>query len=511
MSPTTNTESYDAVPYAGMAHRDSHPSSIRPIATLLGLAPASPASCRVLEIGCAEGRNLLPMAAGLPGSRFVGLDLSERHVAVARASAEALGLRNVEFLVADIEVAGDALGTFDYIIAHGVYSWIPEGARRRLLALCGALLAPEGVAYVSHNVLPGWHRREALRRMMCFHVKGLEPVSEHVRASKELVDFLSAAAPDSDGLYRAWLEREAAFLADSDDFYVFHEHLAVHNDPSYFHEFMAEADQHGLQFVADAHLPSNFGKLLPAAVGEEVMRHSGRDRVRFEQYYDFVLNRAFRKTLLCQKDAPVAMPPRLHTWADAHVLCAFERAPDVEPEPGCSAWRCGDQLATDINPPTDALLEIIAARWPCSVPVGEVFEAYRALAADASEAHATLASFCERLYVPAVLELILVVAVPVVSGVGRGQPKLSAVARHQLEAGHEPLTTAHHTVLTLEAGTRALALLCDGSRSAAQIAAVLPPGWPKEAPPAGADGGAPPAVERVEAAVARLRYFGILD
>ncbi len=513
MLPTTNEASYAAVPYVGCAHHDTHPMYIRPIATLLGLQPASPADCRVLEIGCAEGRNLIPMAVGLPGSRFVGLDLSEGHIRVARESSDALGLSNIEFVVADLERAGDDLGTFDYIIAHGVYSWIPEPARQRLLSLCRGLLAPQGVAFVSHNVFPGWHRRQALRRMMRFHIRDLEPLSEHARAAKELVAFLSAQAPASDPAYGAWLREQAELLSSCDEFYVFHEHLAVHNDPSYFHEFMDEADRHGLQFVADAFLPANFGKLLPATVGEEVMRHSGRERLRFEQYYDFVLNRTFRKTLLCHKEAHVAMPPRLESWADAHVLCAYEPAADVEPEPGCTAWRKADHLATDVNPPTAALLALLAARWPCSMPVPDLFAAYRAQAADGAAADVTLQAFCARLFVPAVLELIQIVAIPVVSGAGAGFPAVTRSVRRQLEVGAEPLTSAHHNVATLTAPVRALATLLDGTRDLAQLAEALPACWPNDAPSddSAAERARPPLAERVARGVTYLKYLGLLE
>lgn len=513
MLPTTNDAAYAAVSYVGCAHHDTHPMYIRPIATLLGLDPAPPSRCRVLEIGCAEGRNIIPMAAGLPDSRFVGLDLSERHIEVARESSEALGLGNLEFVVADIERAGDDLGTFDYIIAHGVYSWIPEAARQRLLSLCHALLAPQGVAYVSHNVFPGWHRREALRRMMRFHIRDVEPVSEHAGASRELVEFLSASAPASDPAYGAWLQEEVELLSGSDDFYVFHEHLAVHNDPSYFHEFMDEADRHGLQFVADAFLPANFGKMLPSAVAEQVLRHSGRERLSFEQYYDFVLNRTFRKTLLCKKEARVAMPPRLASWADAHALCPYEPALDVEAEPGCTAWRKGALLATDINPPTAALLALLAARWPCSMTVPDLFAAYRALAADGAAADTTLDSFCAQLFVPAVLELIQIVAIPVVSGVRAGPPAVTRAVRHQLESGVEPLTTVHHNSATLTPPVRTLAQLADGSRDVAQLAEALPPWWPNDAPDEDrtVESARPPLAERVVRGVTYLRYLGLLE
>ncbi|MEZ4265983.1 MAG: class I SAM-dependent methyltransferase [Myxococcota bacterium] len=517
MLPATNDASYRAMSYAGCAHHDTHPMYIRPIATLLGLEPAPLSRCRVLELGCAEGRNLLPMAAGHPDARFVGLDLSERHIQVARECASALGLGNIQFVAADIEESGDDLGTFDYILVHGVYSWVPEAARRRVMALCRALLAPQGVAYISHNIYPGWHRKDAVRRMMLHQIRDVESPADQVAAAKALIQFLSDAASPNDPSYAAWLKDEADFLAGCDDFYVFHEHIAVHNEPTYFHEFMAEAHAHGLQFVADAFLPANFGKMMPDALCQELLRHSGPERLDFEQHCDFLLNRTFRKTLLCRDDAPVAMPPRLASWADTHALCPFEPAPDVEADPGLTAWRKGP-LVVNVSPPIEALLEILAARWPCSMPVAELFAAYCERAEDGGAEESTLEAFCGQLFTPAIFELIQISAVPVISGVSAERPELTASVRHQLHTRATPLTTAHHNTATLTEPLRELALLADGTRDLDQLAAALGPSWtavpPPEQPAAEQPGpdekASPPLTERVARAVTYLRYLGLL-
>jgi tRNA G46 methylase TrmB len=65
---------YDEVLYPSYTHNQTHPDRLATIATLFGLTPAPVERCRVLELGCGNGSNLVPMAYGLPGSEFVGID-----------------------------------------------------------------------------------------------------------------------------------------------------------------------------------------------------------------------------------------------------------------------------------------------------------------------------------------------------------------------------------------------------------------------------------------------------
>ncbi len=149
-------ERYDAVPYRHGAVPDSHPARIGAIARLLGISSAPPDRCRVLELGCGEGMNLLPLAERFPKSEFIGVDFSAKQIAVAEAARVACGIGNARFVCADLRTWKPEGGAFDYIIAHGVYSWVPAEVRDRLLAICAEALSPDGDAYVSYNTLPGW-------------------------------------------------------------------------------------------------------------------------------------------------------------------------------------------------------------------------------------------------------------------------------------------------------------------------------------------------------------------
>src|SRR3954454_8896697 len=126
MQPTV----YDDVPYSNHPYAQTHPDRLATVAILHGLEPPDPFHARVLEIGCGAGGNLLAMAAATPGIRAVGVDLAAVAIEEGRTVVDAVGLQNIELYQADVrELTDGRLGEFDYIVAHGVYGWIPADAR----------------------------------------------------------------------------------------------------------------------------------------------------------------------------------------------------------------------------------------------------------------------------------------------------------------------------------------------------------------------------------------------
>src|SRR6516162_3678009 len=183
--------SYEQVPYESFAVPASHPDNLASQATLFGLNPPPPQTARILELGCGTGANLIAIADSLPGARCVGLDLSPSHVAVGREQVRALGLTNVELRSGSILDVGPVWGTFDYILCHGVYSWVPPPVQDHLLTICARNLAPDGVAYVSYNVYPGWHISGLIRDMVNYHGRRFLDPRERVDQVRAFLDFLT--------------------------------------------------------------------------------------------------------------------------------------------------------------------------------------------------------------------------------------------------------------------------------------------------------------------------------
>jgi methyltransferase-like protein/SAM-dependent methyltransferase len=298
--PPQSQNAYDELPYQSRFVAAAHPDRLAAMAVLHGLRPPDVAGCRVLELGCADGGNLVTMAQALPGSSFVGVDLSPRQVAEGRDLVARLGLSNVDLRALSLMDVDDDFGRFDYVICHGVYSWVGAAARAKILDVCDRNLAPGGVAYVSYNTYPGWHYRGMVRDMLLYHTAGLPPDVDpagHVHEARALLDFLAGAAAPPDGVHAAALRQEAALVGRSRDTYVFHDHLEAENHPVYFHEFAAAAGSAGLIPFAPARFDLVEAGLAPEV--RQVLARLGSDRVRRAQYLDFVVNRTFRQSLLC--------------------------------------------------------------------------------------------------------------------------------------------------------------------------------------------------------------------
>jgi methyltransferase-like protein/SAM-dependent methyltransferase len=373
---------YDATPYTSMSFPPSAPGQLAAVAHLLGLSTAPVSSARVLEIGCATGGNIIPFAAAHPQARIVGLDLSQVQVDLASTRAGQLGLDNVKFVAGDIARQDlTALGQFDFIVAHGVYSWVPPEVQDALLAAFRALLAPDGVAYLSYNVYPGWKTKEVLRDAMLLASGGSATPQDRAREARDIVDFLEEVAPGDSVLARVLAE----FRAHSEGFgdsYLLHEELETFNDPCYFSELLARARSHGLAFLGEARpeamFPGNYGPTVEAHLREKC----GGVQVVVEQYIDFVVNRMFRESLLVHghREQQIRYNPDRSLLHDMHI------AAWVPPVDGPSRldssrqeYREADGATLFTNDPgIKAALDALSDRWPSTLSRQELVDAVRA-------------------------------------------------------------------------------------------------------------------------------------
>lgn len=304
MQPT-QLSSYDRVPYDSKAFTETHPDRLATVATLFGLEPPPVDRCRVLELGCADGVNLIPMAVAFPESTFVGVDLSQRQVAAAQELADACGLKNIALSAKSILDVGKDDGVFDYVLCHGVYSWVPPEVRDHILNICKNNLTPNGVCYISYNTYPGWHVRRMVRDILCYHARRVTDPLEQVKQARAFIDFLgTAVVPDPSSTYHATIRGAVEALKQRSDSYFLHEYLEEFNEPCYFHEFVERVQQHGLQYIADANLSIMMTNRFAPEV-QEALAKLATDIVQLEQYLDFLTNRPFRRSLLCHQGQAV--------------------------------------------------------------------------------------------------------------------------------------------------------------------------------------------------------------
>src|SRR5262245_44970573 len=290
---------YDEVPYNSYSFPESHPDRMATVAHLFGLKPVSPENCRVLELGAASGGNIAPMAALYPNSQFIGIDLSKRQVDAGKQLYEPLGMKNLELRHNSILDVDDSFGKFDYIICHGVYSWVPNEVQEKIMAICHDNLTENGVAYISYNTLPGWHMRGMIRDMMRYHSMRFKEPAVRIAQARALLDFIAkSVGTGGENPYSALLKVATQFLKQSEDWYLYHEHLEEINAPVYFHQFVERAQKAGLRFLGESMVRQMVPGNYPQEV-EQVLQRLAPDIIYMEQYMDFLRNRMFRQTLLC--------------------------------------------------------------------------------------------------------------------------------------------------------------------------------------------------------------------
>jgi SAM-dependent methyltransferase len=462
---------YDTVRYPGRPHPATHPDRLAAIGALFGMAPAPVDHCRVLEIACGDGANLIPMAYGLPGSSFVGFDLASAPIEAGRQFAQRLGLTNLALETLDLRQFPESAGSFDYIIAHGLYSWIPAALRAALLALIASHLAPGGIAFVSYNTYPGCYLRRMVWDMLRFHTDELADPADKIAEAQGLMRLL-AGGRSVQQVGTAPLQAEAERLLERDPAYLFHDDLADVNEPVYFHEFADAAAGHGLQFLGEAELQTmGYGGLIAEA--KRVLADIGP--LLREQYLDFLKCRRFRQTLLCHGAVKVERQPaaqvveKLLLGVPGRVRVEQGRAVDagadpVEREEGAS--RDEALLQT--------LLDVLEEASPQRLTFGQLSTRVRARMGPEVWAGVQPDAFTRLVYGAARAGAVTLHthAPPLATAPGE-QPRSSRLARLEVEQGSIVTSLCHDSVKLDDEVARGLLPLLDGSRSRAQLVNLL--------------------------------------
>ena len=338
-SPKNNLSSiteklYDEIPYPVLAHIHSHPENMATIAKLHGIEAVPVNQSRILELGCASGGNIIPMAYALPDSEFIGIDLSETQIRDGQEFIHQAGLKNIELFAADLMDLKVDLGKFDYIIAHGLFSWVPEPVQDKVLDLINISLNPNGLAFISYNVLPGWSTQEQIRKMLHFAVKDLDNPQKKAQEGLGFLDILAKMSTSQERAetYQPYLTQSiqdiVKYSNPANFNYWFHEYFEEFNQPFYFSEFIDKCQNNGLQYLADA----EFRQLQDENSIMNLYSESGillEDEVEKQQYLDFLKVRKFRQTILCKQGLKVQRENIRSRIRDMYITSSF--VPEKEP------------------------------------------------------------------------------------------------------------------------------------------------------------------------------------
>lgn len=306
---TTNTNDvqqtiYSELGYKSMPFPYTTPATLEAYGALVGVSAPNPKTARVLELGATYGGNIISQALFNPDATFVGIELSQEQVEKGNEVIANAGLTNVSLIQSDIASIGSEIGTFDYIIAHGVYSWVDDGVKDALLRLIDEHLVEDGIAYVSYNTYPGWHTMEEVRQLMMFSNRDKAQFNhkEKVLHGKTIGSIVGSQILKYDNLK----ERNSKFLGalrsvmQKDEYYVGHDHLEPNNDPVYFYQFNDHLGAHNLAYLCDADLTLSMVRSFDADIADTLDKLALNDHVAQEQYLDFILDTTFRKSIICK-------------------------------------------------------------------------------------------------------------------------------------------------------------------------------------------------------------------
>jgi SAM-dependent methyltransferase/methyltransferase-like protein len=465
---------YDAVAYPGHAFSQTQPAKLATIAHFHGMNPAPMAEMRVLELGCGSGGNLMPMALRFPGAQFVGIDLSQRAIELARRNAGKFDLANVAFEHRDIMAVSAELGRFDYIIVHGVYSWVPQPVRDKIMAVFGELLNPQGVAYVSYNALPGGHLRDLARDVMLFHTRDVSEPLERVRMARSVLKTFTEAT-DPDSFYGAALRKRLQQVEELPDAVLYHDDLNPGARSFTVHEVVTAAAEHGLTFLAEASFPNQFGTARGPA--QQLLVEIGTDPLEREQSLDLLIGRTFRETLLCRSDVALRREIGTGSLSPYHLSANVREValPEQEKRPGVDSFEftAGVRVSIDLDS-CKAALRALSRAWPASIAHRElVAQALGGIgpATDSEREAARLNEALIAIFKAGLLDIHL--EPPQVTNTISERPVASRLARWQAETSCEVTDLLHRAVTLDGLVVRKFVCLMDGTRNAEALLSDL--------------------------------------
>jgi SAM-dependent methyltransferase len=478
---------YDTVEYPSVALPQAHPGHLHAVARMFGVAAAPVERCRFLEIGCGDGTHSIAAALALPDAAFVGIDLSSVAVERGNSVIAELGLSNVSLYAADLTTWVPPSNGFDYVVAHGLYAWVPQSVRDALLAIIARTLRPAGVGYVSYNTYPGCYIRRMVWEILRYHTRDVAEPLKKIQEARELLKFLAAGQPakreDVTAMYSKELDH---LLNEHDPRVLYHDDLGPFSEPLYFHEFAAHAGKFGLRFVAEAEPNAMESRAFPPTVAGVLDGLAERDPLVKEQYLDFLRLRRFRQTLLSVDGASPRARPDAGVVSSLAVSGKPKPATDVvELAPGVAVTFTADRGAmakTDLPLAKAALLEL-AIRWPGRVAFRELVKlaANRLDRKPTEEDSRQLADFLAAVWMAELVSFHgdLPRYVDTVSE----RPVASPLARIQLRSGQFASTLLHVSMRFDDEPSRKMVQLLDGTRTIDEVAAAMTDAFPPDKRP----------------------------
>ena len=288
--------------YTSDYHHAYTPAMLDYVALLNGVAPPerSAGQFRFCDLGCGFGMTALTLAAANPAAQVYGIDFMAEHIDVSRRLAESAGIGNAFFhQLSFAQALAEDFEPFDYIVAHGVYTWVNADVRAEVTAFIQCYLKPGGLAYISYNTMPGKAAILPVQKL----VSELGAQAPGGAAQRVLSAFDGVGTLQQLGA-RALNDKEAvatlmASISDEDPRYLAHEYLHPAWEPRYSIDVAREMAAAGAEFIGSATLFANDDRFLLNPQQQAYVNSFDNINQR-ELVKDFMLDVPFRRDVFAR-------------------------------------------------------------------------------------------------------------------------------------------------------------------------------------------------------------------
>lgn len=454
-------EAYEQVPYPSYSHPRTHPDRLFSVAKFLGLNPPPIQNCRVLELGCGDGIGLTSFAYDLKEAHFVGVDLSEAHIAQGNKLINSLDMKNIRLEQKDVMMIDESFGEFDYIIAHGLYSWVPDFVRDKIMEIASKNLSANGIAYISYNVYPGYRLRQILREMTLHHISNIEEPSKRINQGAAFLKFITdATKPET--VFSKLMQNELQDISEKRPEDLLYDTLSDFNQPFFFHEFMEQADKHGLQYVSEVYYSDTQRTAFPA--NAHALLSQMNDIIEREQYIDFICGKRFRQTLLCHKGIKINRQPshvQMQDYSFESLANPESENPDIKSNKPEKFFGVEEQEIVTDNSFAKAALVILRDALPTYLSPDELLSGIE-VSAGITASKEELCKMLFEFYRVGLVEIHT--HQPLFTTYLSDKPVASRLVRNQIKSSHGVTALNHLNIYLSDEISQHLVTLLDGTR-----------------------------------------------
>ena len=265
-----------------------------------GFAPPNHEKFNYCELGFGQGFGTNLFAALYPQGEFWATDFNPSHACQAEFLANQVGGNNVHFFDQSFEEFLDTeTPQFDFIVLHGIYSWIGRKNQEIIVEILRRKLKFGGAVYISYNTLPGWVATMPLQKLMLEYAEqSKEPTINRI---DKTVTFIEKLKKLNAGFFKAnpALEDQVNQILkfrNSGSNYLVHEYFTKHWQPLYFFEVAQHLAEAKLTFATSAVVGNEFFNQRFNQEQLELMAEVNTPELR-ETVRDYFLNQYFRKDI----------------------------------------------------------------------------------------------------------------------------------------------------------------------------------------------------------------------